>query len=316
MTLHGVEPHRFSAIVTAAVLLAAGCTSQPAAAQRSTSTNHSVTVTGDVFFDLRTGIATPLPRSITSIGSSTSFRGTSSYQASPDAGRLAFEAPVDGRLQVFVARVDGSHVRQITRAAHDARNPDWSPAGTRLVFECRGKVYVTSLRSGRTVKVTRLSGSLVRPSFSPNGRRVIFTRITRMGMSLWTAPSTGGRSSLLLQKAAYGSFSPDGRTIAYHYVGRAVDPGNIWPFDLAIRVVRADGTRSRRLIGPWIHEMAPIDWSSQRPDWSPDGRRIAREAIGLSRVVSFPSGAAGTRLHAVEPSWLNNHILILASYDP
>lgn len=57
---------------------------------------------------------------------------------SPDGARLAFAGVADGRWNVWTVGRDGSAPRQMTTYGdehHYVRNPEWSPAGDRLVYE-------------------------------------------------------------------------------------------------------------------------------------------------------------------------------------
>jgi Tol biopolymer transport system component len=57
---------------------------------------------------------------------------------SPDGTRVAFAGATDGRWNVWSARRDGSDAKRLTNYGdehHYVRNPEWSPAGDRLVYE-------------------------------------------------------------------------------------------------------------------------------------------------------------------------------------
>ncbi len=56
---------------------------------------------------------------------------------SPDGQRIAFfeGAPRGGNLAaIFVMRADGTDIRQVTPLAMDADHPEWSPDGSRIIF--------------------------------------------------------------------------------------------------------------------------------------------------------------------------------------
>ena len=57
---------------------------------------------------------------------------------SPDGTRVAFAGATDGRWNVWTARRDGTDARRLTDYSdehHYVRNPEWSPASDRLVYE-------------------------------------------------------------------------------------------------------------------------------------------------------------------------------------
>ncbi len=128
--------------------------------------------------------------------------------ASPDGRHLAFQrensplATPAGGIAVFVVRIDGSELRQITPWSLQAGDhPDWSPDGCRIVFRSNvdgdflnSQLYVVH-PSGRGLRqVTRVSPSttLLSASFSPDGKRIVYARSGRGGQpDLFTMRLTG-----------------------------------------------------------------------------------------------------------------------------
>ena len=169
-------------------------------------------------------------------------------------GRIVFERDVGGKSHVFLMNADGS-------------NPvDLSPAGT----------------NGDSA-----------PQFSPDGSWIVFTRqLTPVGdlLHLIRMRPDGSRAVDLtpgLEGAGSGTFSPDGRQIAF-----AMDtaPGPSGFYSLAI--MNADGSG--------IANLTPNDESfERRPDFSPDGTRIVydRDAGGGSGLfVIGPDGSNPTQI--------------------
>ncbi|MGZ4278676.1 MAG: TolB family protein [Solirubrobacteraceae bacterium] len=90
--------------------------------------------------------------------------------------RLAYAA--GGPAQLFSARADGSHPRQLTRRGGLA--PDWSPDGRRIVFErvAGGREEIWTVSSTGTDARRLGPGSL--PTWSPDGRLIVFARAGRL----------------------------------------------------------------------------------------------------------------------------------------
>ena len=155
------------------------------------------------------------------------------FQMSPDGTRVVFVAPGPGDepgSQLFVASADGGKVRQLTFGGRPPGAPAWSPSGSQVVFVRNDAVggrslFVVDLRSRHVHQVThgQVDGWLVQPTpnFSADGRRILFTATGGDGswIGLWIVPVSGGRPTLLMRDAAYGVYSPDGATIAYHTTG-------------------------------------------------------------------------------------------------
>ena len=105
---------------------------------------------------------------------------------SPNGRKIAFTRgpDVDSVWDIYTMSPDGSRVRQLTSGALDNEFPNWSPDGTRIVFnslrdEPLGENYeVYSMRAGGG-HVTRLTfepaAGDYAPAWSPDGRRIVFS---------------------------------------------------------------------------------------------------------------------------------------------
>jgi Tol biopolymer transport system component len=165
---------------------------------------------------------------------------------SPDAKRLAFTArygAADANQDIWIVRADGTGRRRLTTDGASF-HPVWSPDGRRIYFAYRPEDH--------PMQVEFSDGSDADPvwiqSMRADGsdRREVTSPVTRR----FEIP---------------GSFSPDGRTLAftrgtYHELGpkgRVLDLREVW-------VMRPDGSGARRLAT-----------RSRDPAISPGGRRIA-----------------------------------------
>lgn len=148
--------------------------------------------------------------------------------ASPDGRLLAFTGEYDGNVDVFVMPVEGGVPRRLTHHPGDDLAIGWSPDGKRILFR--------SARAAHT--------------FIPR---------------LYTVPLEGGLpTELPLPYAQEGSYSPDGRRLAYvptmqwqpawkQYRGGQTTP--IWIVDLetlAVEKVPRDNSNDRNPV--WIGE--------------------------------------------------------------
>ena len=82
------------------------------------------------------------PRDVVSIGrdgsdqrsfASSAEADDHSAQPSPARDEIAFVSDRDGQPEIFLADLDGGHVRKLTRGGLSAFAPRWSPDGGRLV---------------------------------------------------------------------------------------------------------------------------------------------------------------------------------------
>jgi len=237
--------------------------------------------------DIRTGEATPLASSITSI------RGATNFDVSPDGSKIVFDdsgiggRPQPGRVQVFLANIDGSDMHRITNDAVGASYASWSPDGSKIVYVgawiCCGRepaaLSVLNFKTGTSTVLARgQRGNLQDPFFSPDGRSVYVTRWD-WGLGefvrddLWEIPAAGGSTRLLLEDRGWATFSPDGSSIGYAwYETYAAGVGGHCFMDYGVALISdADGSDPRVL-----NQVARSDHRGTWPmGWSPDGTMLA-----------------------------------------
>lgn len=220
--------------------------------------------------------------SATASPSATSATALSGGPISPALpGRVAFRRYVDATKTtgaLFTSNTDGSLEHQVLTPPANTEDdqPDWSPDGSRLLF-------------------TRHSGVT-------GGHEA---------QALWTVPSAGGKATALTAGApargdiipgfdSAGSYSPDGRQIAYSHEGGRVahdqlQQSNIW-------VMAANGTHVRQ-----VTRFPDYAGDASGPQWSPDGKQLV---FSLSNAASsqpaggralFVIGADGTGQRQLTP---------------
>ena len=271
----------------------------------STPPGPTSTLSHLTFVDLRTGSTSPLPSLFRSVDGATHF------QASPDGARIAFD---DG-TNVFVARSNGRDMRPITVGV----GPSWSPDGKQIVYVTRGlrDIAIVDVATGRIKLIARGRHGTDLPNFHPNfsadGLRILFTTLRRSGIELRTVPVEGGTQTILpLRRAAFATYSPDGKMIAFRKTSFDGDPTQMT--NAGVWLGSADGTHPRRVQvfggGEWMSQGDP---NALWPLWSPNGRRIAFQRLYESGLIvldvssgHFMSIGVGTGV-----SWFNDHTLIV-----
>ena len=196
-------------------------------------------------------------------------------------GRIAFIVGPD----IYTMNPDGSDVHQLTNLGPDSSAfwESWSPDGKLIVFSrfsppdifLNGQLWVMNADgSNQHLLLAEPGFTEMRPSFSPDGKTIIFSRgydinpdsgkpsivqlyrinLDGTGLTQITSHTTPGVHD-------YGpKYSPDGNSIVFQGDDRGGILGAAW-------VIRADGGPAR--------QVTPSAISARRPDWSPDGTRIA-----------------------------------------
>ena len=186
---------------------------------------------------------------------------------SPDGKTIAFVSNRNNvnkdHMQIWVIDADGKNPIRLTDGLVDS-NPDWSPDGTKIVYDtvrvpedhelAPGGITVMDA-DGKDKRLLKNARGL-HPSWSPDGKRIVYTT-----GQLYVIDAEGGNPKRLTKDFVHKrlpSWSPDGRSIAYD--GNSM----IW-------VVDSDGKNPRQLTEHVTEE---------HPTWSPDSESIAFHSFG------------------------------------
>jgi len=159
------------------------------------------------------------------------------FRLSPNEQRLAFSRADEktSSPQIWISDLDRGSTSRVTLGSATNVSVLWSPDGGRIVFRSNAEVgtsrfYLRSADGGGqgqwilSPETARAAGirsiGYAATDWSPDGQTILFTVPSRAsGYDVWMLPpSAEGKPTPLLQfpgDQAHGSFSPDGKLVAY-----------------------------------------------------------------------------------------------------
>ncbi|MBM3819498.1 MAG: hypothetical protein FJW14_10870 [Acidimicrobiia bacterium] len=142
---------------------------------------------------------------------------------SPDGQRVAVVRTVQGNRDLWL--LDGARTSRFTFDAALDRFPIWSPDGTRIAFDSNRTgprhLYVKAAGGAGVEEVLVTSPqATVATDWSADGRFLLYFSIDpQTNSDLWVLPLEGDRTPRVFLKTPFeerhGTFSPDGRWVAY-----------------------------------------------------------------------------------------------------
>jgi tricorn protease len=217
-------------------------------------------------------------------------------------GKVAFTHLAD----IWVANEDGSNLRRLT--AHTARdvNPSFSPDGKWIAFSSdrngNHDVFVIPAEGGQAKQLTFHSAADNVLGWTPDGRAVLFAsaRGDDFAGKLYTVPLEGGMERPVgVDMGLYGSFSPDGRKLAYNQKSqvywrkyyRGAAQSDVMLMDIAAKkftqLTDFDGMDSWPMYGRdgFIYFVSDRDGNGLTNIW-----RVSEKGGKAEKVTQFTSG--------------------------
>jgi Tol biopolymer transport system component len=184
-------------------------------------------------------------------------------------GLIAFVRPVDGVDSIAVISPNGGSA--ITLTTH-ARNPAWSPDGTRLAFDSSrsgdSNLYVADAHGRNVCELTNSGANEHSPAWSPDGKRLVFVLDDGLDYELDVIGADGTRWRVLFKQPGYymaaPSWSPNGKWIAFLF--ESVAGAGRGQTELDVFLIHPNGKG--------LHQLTHTVGSEGAPSWTPDGTRL------------------------------------------
>ena len=214
---------------------------------------------------------------------------------SPDGQRVAMARLVRGNMDLWL--LDGPRTNRFTFDAAIENYPVWSPDGRRVVFSSTRAVtydlYQKAAGGAGAEEVLLDSPQTKVPTdWSADGRLLLYQSVDpQTNRDLWALPLEGDRTPWVFLKTPFeeraGTFSPDGRFVAYESNESGRDEIYIRPFT-GPGVSRAAATAAG---GQWQVSKA----GGVFPRWRRDGTELYYLAPN-GAMMAAPIAGAGTTL--------------------
>jgi len=219
---------------------------------------------------------------------------------------IVFSSQRDGNFEIYVMGDTGGNQQRLTSNTSDDNHPDWSPDGTKIVFQSdrndlsgslirRYEIYSMDIDGSNQVRLTTGNSSNFRPDWSPDGSRIVFNSERDGVLEIYVMNADGTGQTRLTQKSFFSDmaprWSPDGEKIAFYSTRDGV---------LEIYAMNSDGSNQTRLT-------FSDSWDVY-PSWSPDGEKITyfSERDGNQEIyVMNRDGTHQTRITSNDSS--DNH---------
>ncbi len=297
---------RLASLMTAGILVAAGCGTGTGSSGQS---------------------ATPVPASTPT---PTVAAAPSSTQSPTPIAVLDGEPwvvynwprPVEeGPWAIYLTRPDGSDAHEIAADVPGVhRAPAWSPDGTKVAFVVvdddypEGSIW-TANADGSGVALLSGGGTecpvgLFHPAWSPDGTKLAV--VCYPGGDDHESVAVMDLATMSIRRLADfthpdavdnpPTWSPDGRTIAFDILHW--DPTGTFVAGSVVATVPVAGGEIRRLTSP--------DAFMAHPDWSPDGTRLVMNSYDLGNIASTPKPS---NLYLINPDGSGLRQLTHASVD-
>jgi len=208
-------------------------------------------------------------------------------------GKLAVEG--DTRPGIWTVKPNGSDLTRITSKRGLPFAPSWSPNGNWIAFAQSNALR--KMRPDGSHKVTLVKGVTsdiaTKISWSPDGRRLVFSKKS----DLWTVNRNGEDAKRITKTPdaeEMPSWSPKGGRIAFQFRDDVTA-------DVDLRLIKPNGTGEVPV---------PNTKNGRKPDWAPNGKRLAYAAPGVGINLIKPDGSGQTTFakqqgnkFVTDPAW-------------
>lgn len=218
------------------------------------------------------GASSPLdsPDNITQITFAT--EGADFDPAVDPTGELLVYASTQHRAtaDIYLKRVDGSTITQLTADPANDVMPTFSPDGRHIAF-CSDRsgswdIYIMEVNGGQTVKLTDGPTHDIHPSFSPDGRQLVYCSYGAQSgqWELVVIDINNPSQKRYIANGLFPRWSPVDNRIVFQ---RARERGTRWFSIWTVELENGQAVRPTEIA-------SSTNAAVITPDWSPDGKHL------------------------------------------
>lgn len=192
------------------------------------------------------------------------------------------------RPNLYIKRVDGVAVTQLTSDPSADIQPVFSPDGTKVAFASNRMgnwdIWVISVEGGAAIQITTERADEVHPTWSPDGSRLAYCSLPVGGgpWELWISSSGAGPTRKFVGFGVFPQWAPVDDTILFQ---RARERGSHWFSIWTLTLVDGE-PRYPTEVASSASEAIIL------PAWSPDAKSIVYVSTSALGQVSAQSGFA------------------------
>ncbi len=173
---------------------------------------------------------------------------------------------------VYLQRVNGKTVTQLTSGPYDDVMPRFSPDGKRIAFASNRSgnwnIYIMSIEGGQAIQVTEGHEHTLHPTWSPDGEKLAFCRLGAQSQrwEIWSVRIDQPSVEHFLDYGLFPRWSPDIRESRILFQ-RARKRGSRYHSIWTVEYVNGEAVHPTEIV-------SAANAAIINPAWSPDGQRI------------------------------------------